>query len=256
LPASGQVLDASPLIASLSDLASAEIAANASRAEAVRSQGLYDAERNIARKALDAALAQQSTDQARVMTLKGQILAAWGRDIASLSSTARRQLADDLLAGHASLVRADQFRSFAPGAGVSGARVSTLDSSAEWPAQWLGALPQTTSATLGGASLLRVPAALPAGQVLTVNLQSSASSTRGPSAPVSAVIRWRGGEWIYEETSTNHFERREVMPGGRAEGRVLLGDEKSVKGKVVVVGARALLAAELGAADAHDNAKE
>ena len=262
-PASGQVLDGSTLIAALGELRTAELTASASRAEASRAELLYQDDRNIARKALEAARIQASTDDTRVATLKGQLLATWGRGIADMPAAPRAGLSKDLLAGRVSLVRADQLYALQAGVQIKTARVAALDGKESWSAQWLGPLPQgasgpgsssqSTAATLGGAALLRVPAALPVGQLLTVSLIGAGDVSQGPSAPAAAVIRWRGAEWIYEEIRTNVFERRAVQPGPRVEGRVLLTGSAAPKGKVVVVGARALLGAELGASVAQDS---
>jgi hypothetical protein len=250
-PASGQVLDASPLVAALSDLHSAETAATASHEEAERSDLLYRQDQNVARKVLDAARAQAATDQAHVMTLRGQLLMAWGRGIVDLSAAARTMLIQELLAGRTSLVRADLLYPMDAKTVIRQTQVAALGQGGEWTAQWLGVLPQTGGATLAGAALLRVPAALPAGQPLSVNLIEASGTLRGQSAPAAAVIRWHGAAWVYEETSPNHFERREVQ-AARIEGRVLLAGSELPKGNVVIVGARSLLAAELGAADAAE----
>jgi hypothetical protein len=253
-PASGQVLDASSLIASLGDLRTAELTAIASRQEATRTELLYRDDKNVARKVFDAARIQAETDATRVATLKGQLLATWGSGIANLSAAARAALSKELLNGRASLVRADQLYAATAGASIKSASVSTLDTREQWSAQWLGLLPQTAGATLGGASLLRVPAALAAGRPLTVMLLGGGEVTRSPSVPAPAVIRWHGAEWIYQETSANHFERLAVQSGPRSDGRAIVAGGAAPKGKVVIVGARALLAAELGASDAEGEA--
>ncbi len=253
--ASGLVVDSAPLITALGELHAAESAALASRAEAERSERLYRDETNIARKALDAARAQAIADANRVKTARAQLLGAWGRAIGTMSEAARTQLVEDLLAGRVSLVRAEQLLPLPADASVSGGRVSTLDGRQEWSADWLGALPQTTNATLAGASLLRVAASLPVGQLLQATLLEKRLSIQGISVPGAAIVRWHGAEWVYEETSPNHFTRREVRDGVRVAGRSLLsGDAKGLI-NVVVVGARALLAAEQGAAASEDAAQ-
>ena len=251
--ATAQVVDVAPLVVALGELHSAESAAAASRAEADRSERLYRDDTNIARKALDAANAQAITDEARVRAARAQLLGVWGYAITSMSSPARTALVDDLLSGKASLVRAEQLLPLPADASVSSARISTLDGRRDWSAQWLGPLPQS-NATLAGASLLRVSAPLAVGQLLQASLVEKGSAIRGASVPAAAVIRWRGAEWVYEETSANHFERREVRTGLRVEGRSLLAGDVKMPVNVVIVGARALLGAEQGAAESHDAA--
>ena len=252
--ASATVLDVAPLVTTLSDLQAAEMAAVASRAEADRSERLYKDDTNVARKALDAARAQAMTDEAHARTARAQLLGTWGRGIGTLPPTARSALMDDLLAGRASLVRADTMDSLPAGLTAPTVRLASLDARSEWSAQWLGPLPQTTNTTFGGAVLLRVATNLPAGQPLQAVISDPRATQKGLGAPASAVIRWRGGEWVYEETEANHFERRQVAPGAHIEGRALLAGDAKTAAKVVTVGARALLAAELGASDATDAA--
>jgi hypothetical protein len=230
-------------------LQSAETAAVASRAEADRSERLYKDDTNVARKALDAARAQAMTDEARARTARAQLLGTWGRGIGTLAPAARSALIDDLLAGRASLVRADSMEPLPAALSTPAVRVASLEGHSEWGAQWLGPLPQATNATFGGAVLLRVPATLPVGQPLQVGFSDPHATRKGLGAPANAVIRWRGGEWVYEETETNHFVRRAVAPGAHIDGRALIDGDAKTAPKIVTVGARALLAAELGASD-------
>ncbi|MEP7245768.1 MAG: hypothetical protein ABI885_19130 [Gammaproteobacteria bacterium] len=253
-PASAQVLDVAPLIAIVSDLRSAETAAVASRGEAERMDRLYRDDKNVARKALDAAQTQAAMDQAKVTTTKAQLLATWGRGISSLSREARAHLVSDLLEGRASLVRAEQFYPLPRDSQISQATLSELNGKGSWPAQWLGPLSQPAGATLAGASLLRVAVALSPGEPLMASLVDSRKPASGPSVPASAIIRYHGAEWAYEETSANHFERRAVRSGMRSGGRALLEGDVAPNRSVVTVGARMLLAAELGASEPQDAA--
>jgi len=250
VPAAGQVLDASTLIGTLGDLRTAEISAIASREESNRTEQLYRDDKNVARKAFDAARIQANTDETRVTTLKGQLIATWGNGVANMPAAARAALLKDLLSGRASLIRADRLYASATQASFKGASVATLDDREQWTAQYMGPLPQTAGGTVGGAALLRVRVSLQLGQPLTVNLISEGAGVSVMSAPASAVIRWRGAEWVYAETSANRFERLAVQAGPRAAGRAVLTGKESPKGQVVTVGARSLLGAELGASDA------
>ena len=127
------------------------------------------------------------------------------------------------------------------------AQVSLTDMTGDgnWPATSLGRLPQTAGSMASAAFLLRVDAALAAGQLFQAALTESQSQIRGPTVPTASIIRWHGAEWVYEEAEPNHFVRRAVRLGPRANGRALLEGEIASGAKVVTVGARALLAAEL-----------
>jgi hypothetical protein len=250
--ASAQVLDATSLITTLGELQAAETTAAASKAEAERSARLYREEINIARKALDAAQAQAMTDAVKVSTARAQLVGSWGYGIAALSTAARSELVGDLLAGRACLARIDLVQALPAALTAPRIEVSSLDGGQHVAAQWLGRLPQGASSTVAGSGLLRVAAPLAAGSLLDAVLSEPNSSGKSMSVPGNAVVRWHGGEWIYEETSANHFVRRAVKSGVRMGGRALLAGKEGAVGKVVTVGARALLAAELGASSPEE----
>ncbi|HVY82365.1 MAG TPA: hypothetical protein VG994_15340 [Steroidobacteraceae bacterium] len=254
--ASAHVLDPTSLITTLGELQAAETAAAASQAEAERSARLYREETNIARKALDAARAQAITDAAKVNATRAQLIGSWGYGVAALSKAARSALVADLLAGRASLARVDLVQSLPTPVTAPKVEVRSLVGGKQIAAEWLGQLPQGASSTLAGAGLLRVSAPLTAGALLETVLSEPSSSIKGMSVPSSAVVRWHGGEWVYEETSPNHFARRAVRSGLRVEGRALLAENKGSAGNVVTVGARALLAAELGASSPEEEQQE
>lgn len=244
-PAAASVIDVSGLVTAINELQTAEAAASASRDEARRSSDLYRNDTNVSRKALDAAQSQSIADEGRVTTARAQLLAAWGSPLASMSAPARRQLVDDLLAGRAVLVRAEVLLPMPSGAQITQARLTEINGEENWPATVLGRLPQGAGAMFSAAVLLRVNASLPTGQLLQATLTESQSRTKGPSVPLASIVRWHGAEWVYEESEPNHFVRRAVRSTARAEGRALLEGEISPNAKVVTVGARALLGAEL-----------
>jgi hypothetical protein len=254
-PAAATVLDAGPLVAALAELRAAESAAQASREEFSRAERLYRNDTNVARKTRDAARTQSITDEGRVATVRSQILSAWGPLILGMSASAREQLVDDLLAGRKTLVRAEPMRPLPDGTQFGGVEISSLNSAARWTAAVLGPLPQASAPAFAGALLLSVPASLSAGQPLQARLAEAKPSARGPSVPVGAIVRWHGAEWVYEEKPANHFVRRPVGRGARVAGRAVLEGDVAADARVVVVGARALLGAELSASN-PGNAEE
>jgi hypothetical protein len=116
-------------------------------------------------------------------------------------------------------------------------------------------MPQGSAPAFAGALLLSVPATpgVPAslipGEPLQATLTEATPSVRGPSVPASAIVRWHGAEWVYEEKPANTFVRTPVRRGARVAGRALLEGNVSADAQIVVVGARALLAAELSASE-------
>jgi hypothetical protein len=247
--AAATVLDAGSLVAALADLRAAESAAEASRDEFRRAEQLYKNDANVARKTRDAARTQSITDEGRVATVRGQLLSTWGQPILAMNASARERLVGDLLSGRATLVRAEPMRPLPPEARFGLVEVSSLSGPTRWPASVLGPLPQTSAPAFAGAMLLRVPAALSAGQALRAQLVEAAPSVRGPSVPAAAIVRWHGSEWVYEEKPANNFVRHAVRRGARVEGRAVLEGNIPAGGRIVVVGARALLGAELSASE-------
>ena len=248
-PAAATVLDAAPLIATLTDLRVAESTAEASHDESRRAEQLYQNDANIARKARDAARTQAITDEGRVATVRSQLLSAWGQAILTMKPDARQRLVEDLLAGRATLVRAEPVQAIPQGARFTRAEVSSLSGPSRWTATVLGPLPQASAPAFAGALLLSVPVSLSAGQALQARLVEAQPGARGPSVPASAIVRWHGGEWVYEEKPANTFVRHPVRRGARVEGRAVLEGEIPNDAQIVVVGARALLGAELSASE-------
>ena len=254
--AAATVLDAGPLVAVLADLRAAESAADASREEFRRAEKLYQNDTNVARKTRDAARTQAIADEGRVSTARSQILSAWGRPILAMNASARERLVNDLLAGRATLVRAEPLQPLPEASRFGRVEVASLNGPSRWDATILGPLPQGSAPAFAGALLLTVPAALSAGQPLQAQLIEAASSVRGPSVPAAAIVRWRGTEWVYEERPANNFVRRAVRRGARVEGRAVLDGDVASDARIVVVGARALLGAELSASEPESAEKD
>jgi hypothetical protein len=247
--AAATVLDAGPLVGALADLRAAESAAEASREEFRRAEQLYQNDKNVSRKTLDAARTQSITDDGRVATARSQVLSTWGRPILAMSASTRERLVSDLFAGRATLVRAEPLQPLPQAIRFGRVEISSLNGPARWTASVLGPLPQGSAPAFAGALLLSVPAALSAGQPLQARLVEAAADVRGPSVPAAAIVRWHGTEWVYEEKPANHFVRRAVKRGARVEGRAVLEGDVPGDARIVVVGARALLGAELSASE-------
>jgi hypothetical protein len=256
--AAATVLDAGALVAALADLKAAESAAETSREEFRRADQLYQNDTNVARKTRDAARTQSITDEGRVATVRSQLLSAWGPSIVAMSPSARERLASDLLGGRASLVRAEPLQPLPQEARFSRVELASLNGPARWTAAVLGPLPQASAPAFAGAILLSAPAAsaaaaLSAGQPLQASLVEAQPSVRGPSVPASAIVRWHGAEWVYQEKPANNFVRHAVRRGARVEGRAVLEGAVPNDARIVVVGARALLGVELSASAPDDS---
>lgn len=248
-PAAATVLDAGPLVAVLADLRAAESAAEASREEFRRAEQLYRNDTNIARKTRDAARTQSIADEGRVATVRSQILSAWGQPILAMNASARERLVSDVLAGHATLVRAEPLRPLPQAARLGRVEISSLSGAGRWTASVVGRLPQPSAPAFAGAFLLSVPAPLASGQPLQARLVEATPGVRGPSVPAAAIVRWHGAEWVYQEKPANHFVRIAVGRGPRVESRAVLEGDVPADARIVVIGARALLGVELSASE-------
>ena len=237
------VVDPTPLLTLLSDLATAQSAYSASQAEATRTRTLAK-DASVSTKAAETAASLARADQARVTLLRQRIGLEWGPYFAGLADTSLRQLGNDLVAGRAALVRVDT----PSGQGVKGAKTATLD---------LGAIGQVEARVLGIARTadqrLQSPglmtlvtgdsaAYLGTGLTLKASLYSG-SSTNGLLIPNNALLRQGGRVYAYVKTGPRDFVRRAVTPARATPDGLIVSQGFSAGEQVVVQGASALLTA-------------
>jgi hypothetical protein len=239
-----KVLDPEPLVQLDSDLSTAEAAATASAAEAVRARALNRQGAAISAKDTEAAVAQARSDALRVDILRQRLGLEWGPGVARLGATARRRLVLGLSAGSIALVHVDTHND----EGQAGARFVKVDIGDDsvrgvviGPAR--AAEPRLQSSGLivevGGRSAIL----LSVGLTQSAHIESTTAQT-GVMIPREAVIRYRGLDWAYVRAGPSAFERRLIdAPVPEADGFFVAhgfagGDE------VVVGGATALFAAE------------
>ena len=239
--ASAQVLDAASLVALLSDLRAAQVAAVASQSELRRAEQLHAADANMSQKALDAARAQASGDAGRVETLRAQLQSQWGRGVAGMNDSERKRLFDELQDGRTALARAEVQGGLASGLVPQSALLRSLNSDATWNADVLGrvssiAAPQGTSAAFGPSYLLRIASRdLQPGELLLAELRDPRHETRGVEVPREAVVRWQGQTWVYVVAQADKFERSAVRLGRQTQSGYLLAEStRTASGGVVV----------------------
>jgi hypothetical protein len=250
------VLDPVPLAKAVDDLVAAQAAADASRAEAARTQALLAANGNASRKALEAAQAQAVADATRLREAQVTLRTSWGDDLADMDSRQRDRLVGALVKGNTVLLRAEPLGR--PDAQLK-IRAATLQipQGADVPAQVLGQLPRSTSGLAAG-WLLQAPAGtLVPGMVLTAQLLGEGEPVRGVLLPREAIVRWNGLDWAYVATGATRFERRAVHARAMAPAGWLVGPPFKAGERVVVQGAEALIAVDAapvpGSADTSDD---
>ena len=238
-----RVLDPAPLLALLSDTDAAAATAQASAAEAARTDGLVK-DATVSAKANEAAQAQARTDAAKLLQLKQRLSLEWGPSFAALPAPALQQLGADLTAARAAIVRID-----APaGAGIKGASQAQLD---------FGALGQVTAKVVGVARTadlkLQSPgliaivtgpdaAYLSAGLSATTQLFSTADGD-GVLIPNNALLRQDGQVFAFVKTGAKSFDKRVVRPARLTAQGIVVTSGFHAGESVVVQGAQALSAA-------------
>lgn len=237
------VVDQTPLLTILSELATAQSAYNASQVEATRTQALAK-DATVATKVAEAAVAAAHADQARVTLLQQRLALEWGTYFSNLSDQALRQLGGDLASGRAALVRIDT----PSGQGLKGARSATLD---------LGALGSVEARVLGIArtadqrlqspglmSLVTGPNAayLSNGLTMKATLYNGGGSS-GLLIPNAALLRSGGKIYAFVKTGPQAFVQRPVTATKVTPDGLIVGDGFQPGEQVVVQGASALLTA-------------
>lgn len=237
------VVDPTPLLTLLSDLATAQSAYNASQAEAVRTHALAQ-DATVALKTAEAAQAQARGDQAKVTLLKQRVGLEWGVYFVNLSDDGLRQLGSDLAAGRAALVRIDT----PSGQGLKGARSAVLDAGAigTVTARVLG-VARTADARLQSPGLMTMVSGPDAAYFSTgLTLKASlygGNGTDGLLIPNSALLRQGGHVYAWVKTGAQGFVKREVVAARVTPDGLIVGSGFSQGEAVVIQGASALLAA-------------
>lgn len=241
-----KVLDPEPLVQLDSDLRTAIAAAEASHAEAQRSQALNTAGGGVAAKDMEAAVAQARQDALKVEMLRRRLDLEWGPGVARLSEARRAKLVQALTRGQAALVHVDTHNN----AGQPGAREVKVDvGDGSLPGIVLG--PARAAEPRLQSSGLIVEVTGPNAILLSVGLTQSAhiaqaDSQSGVMIPRGAIVRYRGAAWAYVRTGPDRFERRLVDAPIPEEAGFFTAKGFQSGDEVVTQGAIALFTAEQG----------
>lgn len=242
----GRVLDLSPLIVAVAEVATAQSALAASEKEFNRVRALHAEGENASAQAVETAEATLQRDRVALLASRSRLTAGWGR---ALAEKAGFPLLEEALKQGWGLVRIDA----TPGSGTVApiaARVGALtDDSLLTSVELLGPAPSTDPQLQGtGWLALWREHALPPGATIRATLTLPGEPQSALVLPRAAFVRHEGSTWVYVQTGTGSYERRRVelarpLPDGYAfAGGVNAND------KVVVVGAQQLLSTELQAA--------
>jgi hypothetical protein len=244
IDAFAKVLDPEPLVQLDSDLATAEAAAVASRAEAARSRALHAADGGVAAKDMEAAVAQARSDALKVEMLRNRLGLEWGPGVARMRSADRARLVRGIVAGQVALVHVDTHNNQGQ-AGARFVKVDIGDNSVRGPV--LG--PARAAEPRLQSSGLIVEISGPQAILLSVGLTNSAhiessSPQTGFVAPLAAIIRYRGLDWVYVRTGPQSFERRMLEDPVPAADGFFVTKGLAAGDEVVTEGSSALFMAE------------
>ena len=251
----GRVLDPTPLITLDGELAAAEAALDASRAENERTQKLLANGENTSRKVAETAQAQFRADEIKADGLHRSALIEWGAAFAALDAAKRREYVEQLVHGDTALIRVDILPGDALAEQPKSARVLVLGRE-EQPIETQNITPaaDVDAKTQAQGFILRVdksPFPLRPGMALTAWLELPEKPRAGFAVPRSAVLRHDGRAWVYVQEEEEKFVRKPVtldtpLDGDKgwfvAEGGGIKADDV-----IVTVGAQSLLSEELKA---------
>ena len=247
----GRVLDPVPLVTALFDIDTAQNALTSSSKEHARIKALFAQNQNASLQALEIAEAAMKRDQLLIEAVRARLLTTLGRSLADRNDLPA--LAQSLASLNAALVRIDLLpgQSWEPAAG---ARVAPLTSSEKLSeAEFVGAAPSADAQTQGLAFLFLVRTNVPApGTAMVGHLPSSGAAEKGWLIPRSALIRYEGAAWVYQQTGGEMFERLLVtLERPLVDGWLVTGDI-SATNRLVVTGAQALLSEQLKGAGGEE----
>jgi hypothetical protein len=252
----GRVLDPTPLVTLDGDLASAEAALAASRAEYERSQKLLASGENTSRKNAETAEAQFRADEIKVSALQRRALMEWGPSFAVTDPKPRRALVDQLVRGDVSIVRVDLLPGDAMPEEPKRAVLLVLGRDKEpIVTESIAAAADVDPKTQAQGYLLRVeqaPFPLRPGMALTAWLELPQPPRAGFAIPRSAVLRHDGRTWVYVQEEEEKFVRKPVYLDSPLEGEKGWFVDAKIGGVgaedlLVVTGAQSLLSEELKA---------
>lgn len=256
----GTVVDPQPLfelraqyLAAMAAVRAQRIAVSSSENEYQRARRLFDDERNVSERSLQAAQTQWRADQAKLAAaeqaasaLREGLRANWGDVIAGWAGDAGARVFQSLSARREVLVQVNlpfEQRTLAPQAVLSLGPVGLADGLR--PARYV-APAQHSDAGATGATFLYLTEAndLRQGMRVSGRLVIEGAAREGVLVPAAAVV-WHGGKaWCYVEEEPGEFVRKEVDTREELAGGWFNATGFEAGARVVVRGAQLLLSEE------------
>ncbi len=249
----GSVLDPAPLIALDGELATAEAALKASKAENERTQALV-ATNDASKKTADASEAAFVADRIKLETLVRSAQLQWG-SVIDADPVKRRAFIDELVSGTTALIHVDLMPGDALAELPKAATVLVMGRETQ-PIKITDLRPATSADAKSQAQgfILRAdkpPFALRPGMALTAWLELPEKPRAGFAIPRGAVLRHDGRTWVYVQEEEEKYVRKPIKldaPLDGDEGWFITEDTGLTEDDViVVVGASSVLSEELKA---------
>jgi hypothetical protein len=238
----GVVMDPAALAGAYGDLAAADLAAAASDKEYNRQQILAE-QHNVSARALEAAQTAALHDDLASTSEHAKFKAAWGPVLAERA----REILSLITSNQAALVRMD----LPAGENLSAPPLSAkilLATSETDPvsADFLDAMPGVDPQFQGQSYLFLLNGqSLPPNAAVSGFLKIPGEPLSGVMIPATAILRYEGRGWVYEQTGTNQFLRDEIPLDYPVTGGWFVPNRVPLTNGVVVTGAQTVLSAEL-----------
>ena len=247
----GRVLDPVPLVTALFDIDTAQNALTSSSKEHARLKALFAQGQNASLQALEISEAAMRRDQLLLESARSRLLTTLGRSLVERKDLPA--LAQSLASLDAALVRIDLLpgQSWEPAAGARLAPLTAREKLSE--AEFVGVAPSADAQSQGLAFLFLLRTNVPApGTAMAGHLPSSGTAEKGWRIPRSALVRYEGATWVYEQTGDEMFERLLVtLEQPLGDGWLVTGDVSGTN-RLVVAGAQTLLSEQLKGAGGEE----
>jgi hypothetical protein len=247
----GLILDPAPLSKLNGDLVSAQATLDASAAQFNRTKRLYADQKNVSLRDLQTAEAAYLTDKARLETLEQQLRDTWGGEIAGADSRSRSELVSALIDRSEAIARVTVPAGRLLDDSPAKAEIAVLGHE-EHPltARAVYFAPTVDPKMQGQSFLLLMRSTgfpIQSGIAVSADLPASGNDEHGVMISRSAVLRYTGKEWVYQELDADRFSRREIVPAQLSSEGYFVTQNLKPGMRVVVTGAQTLLSEELKA---------
>ncbi len=251
----GAVISPAPLIDLYRQIEAAQAAADVSQESLTRAEKLFAEGELVARRDVQAARALLTQDAAKIRALEDRVILEWGLYFSKLDPAGRTSLITKILQCETILIRLTLPQGSSLDASPIAAKLyqfgkekTIYNLTSIFPSP-------TADPTFQSPTFFSIfesnDSTLVPGITLTGVLELSGQPRAGLLIPQDAVISYLGKDWIYLNAEKDHFERIEISTTEPTDGGWFITEGKLEAGKIVIVGAQALLSAETLAPEAE-----